>query len=184
MPARAAAQKNDAPDVPYPFRAEIDALFKDNRTSMEAVLDGLCNCLRLLMDLLEHEMRVAGFLCGFDTPLYLVDGFFFPPSIVAEDSAPISGQDANFLVIQIHDFICMLEDGRHIRSDEMPLIPHADDKGTLVAHCDEFSRLLQGEDSKGIAPFQLMERQSCGLFQRDAFVEFLYQMDNNLAVRL
>ena len=78
----------------------------------------------------------------------------------------------------------MVQDGRHIRSDEMLLIPHADDKGTLVAHCDEFSRLLQGEDSKGIAPFQLMERQSCGLFQRDAFVEFFYQVDNNLAVCL
>ena len=98
---------------------------------------------RLLEDLLEHEVLVAGLLRRDRVPRD-------PRGLLARSTSPsksentraVAGQDGDLLIAQEDDVACIREDGGDVRGHEELPVAQSDDHRRAVAHGDDLERVV------------------------------------------
>ena len=138
---------------------------------------------RLLEDLLQHEVLVAGLL-GHDRvprdPLRrLADG---AAGEVGERDAP--GRDHGHLfVAEEHDVARVIEDGGDVRrDDELTVVADADDNRRPLAHRHDLVRIVGMDQHHPEQPAQPRERAADGSLEPVAPQLALYEMRDDLGV--
>ena len=148
--------------------------------------DGLSDGLGLLHDLLEHEVGVAALLGGGDIP---VDGGMG----LGRDGAHLGievvhrvcGEDGDLPVLQIDHVPGVLDDGRHVGGDEVPLRAEAQDQGALLPGGDEGVGVVRADDAEGVGALHPPQDPAHGLQHAAALlIVELQQLGHHLAVGL
>ena len=108
----------------------------------DAVADRLAHCLRLLVDLLEHERLVAALLGGLVVPVELFDCGMIDLRAVAEE--PRTGRrDLDDLAVVREDRAARLREKRcNVRREEVLALAETDDERRLLPHAHEQVRLV------------------------------------------
>ena len=137
--------------------------------------------LGLLVDLLEHEVLVAGLLGVLDAPGYAV---LFP----CDDGAMMfdlnigGGDGGDVLILQVNDATGVVEQGRHVRGDEGLPVADAYYERAILA-CGYQRRLPGHDDDHGVRADDVLDGPRHG--RLEIAVEVLFnQVGQHLGVRL
>src|ERR1051325_11012796 len=119
MPARSTRRNDDLVDrFQFVLReiqaAQLRETFLDDETSAHRILD----CLRLLADLLEHEVVEATLLDLVERPVDSAHAFRYPARIEIQHLVSVSRQHAHLAVVEVDDLPCVLKNGGDIARKE------------------------------------------------------------------
>ena len=126
---------------------------------IQPAADRLADCLRLLIDLLEHEMRIALFFGGIHIPGHMKNLAMHRFSLLVENLDFVRRDDNHFPVFNQVDFLAVFEQRRNIRSDEIFAITDARDQRCVLADCYDLIRVLAGNDCDRIGAGHLQCRR-------------------------
>ena len=98
--------------------------------------------LRLLVDLLQHEVLEAGLLRRHQVPVDVEDALGDGPSVGRHHQGPGPRQHGHLAVLENVHVARMLENRRDVRRDEELALADADDERARVAHRHELIRLV------------------------------------------
>ena len=139
----------------YSLQIPDDLIVQTHRRKVDAaILDigvhGITDCLRLLKDLLQHEMLITAFFCGFLIPFNLHQLFLdlIPVDIVEMDFLP--GQLRDLQIIDIVNSPHTVQDRRYIRRDKMSRLIFSDDQRAVLTGRKNFARIIREQDTKCI----------------------------------
>src|SRR2546422_349873 len=128
-------------------------LFRSRVHSLEhRVSDGI----RLLEDLLEHEMGIPGLFCRLTIPR---DGARLPPNrhpVECSHCDPLGGQHCQLALVEDQNLPRPTEQGWNVRRDEHLLVPEPDDERRAPApKCDKRVWSVARDTGDGIGAFQV-----------------------------
>ncbi len=119
---------------------------------------GILQGVRLLHDLLQHEVVVPPLLDLAKRPLQLVHLLF--QGFVLDGRHFVSGatQGGHFSILQVHDLPGVLHERGSVGTHEILAVAHAQDEGTPIAGHDEKVRILPRHDGDAVRPHHLGKR--------------------------
>ena len=145
--------------------------------------DGPAQGLRLLHDLLEHEVLIAAlFRCG-DLPVHMGALLLhrLEQGVVYLDRA--GGEHGHLSVIQIAYLPGMLDDGSDVRGQQVEALSISQHQGGVLSHRHQLIRLVGTYDPKGVRPLDAVEHLGDRV-QQVAVVVILQQLGHHLGVCL
>ena len=95
---RAAADNVDVLDLAQAVIGQAIVL-KTDRVVLDTRLDGICNRLGLLHDLLEHEVLIAALFRSGKIPVYCLDSLFHHVAELVHDNYAVRTDDCNLVII-------------------------------------------------------------------------------------
>ena len=147
--------------------------------------DGLADGLRLLHDLLGHEVGVAALLRRGHVPVDGAVGLFHRGHLVVEHVHAVGGEDGDLPVVHVGHVPGVLDDGRHVGGDEVAVLPVADDEGAVLPGGDEGVGIVGADDAEGIGALDPPQAAAHGLQHVVALVVVeLQQLGHHLRVRV
>ena len=152
----AARDDVDVPESVYIVRADGETVKPDFPVAQirgDRAADGL----RLLVDLLEHEVGVAALLGGGHVPVDVVARLFDRAAVFVKDLDAAPGQDGHLAVLHVRYGARVRDDRRHVRRDEAAPLAVADEKRRVLAGGDDPIRRIGAEDAEGVGPLEAVE---------------------------
>ena len=147
--------------------------------------DGLADRLRLLHDLLGHEVGVAALLRRGHVPVHQTVGLLHRQQLVVKHVHAVGGEDGDLSVVHVHHIPGVLDDGRHVGGDEVAVLAVADDEGAVLPGGDESVGIVRADDAEGVGPLDPPQAAAHGLQHVVAFVVVeLQQLGHHLRVRV
>ena len=145
---------------------------------------GFADGRRLLEDLLEHEVLVAGLLrrdrIPGDAGRLAFDGL----AVERHERHPVRRHDRHFAVVEEHDIAGVAQDRRHVRGDKVFAVANADDNRRAVADGDELFRIVGREQHEREEPADAFHRTQHRLFEAVVPPFLLDEMRDDLGVGL
>ena len=133
----------------------------------DAAQDGVADGARLLVDLLEHEVLVAG-LFGLDgVPCDALDAEGDGRAVEVGEGDAGGGEDGEFAVGEEVDVAGVMQDARNVGCEEEFAVAEAEDNGRAKTRGDELIGLVGREDADGEGPGEPLDGAADGLFERD-----------------
>ena len=130
-----------------------------------AAEDRLAGRGRLLEDLLQHEVLVAGLLGHDRVPQHALRRLRHRPPEEVRKRHPGAGDDRHLLVAEEHDVARVAEDRRNVGRDEKLSVAEADDNRRSVADGDDLLGIVsRDEHEREQAPHQ-QQRPSHGVLE-------------------
>jgi len=115
VPARTACRDDDVIEVLQLVLAQIESAELGESVFVHgAAAHRVLDALRLLHDLLQHEVREAALLDLLQIPIDAADAFLDRLRIEVGDAIGIARQHCHLTVVQVHHVTRVLENGRHI----------------------------------------------------------------------
>ena len=161
--------------------AQGDPLFPHVQTAAETGADHL----RLLEDLLEHEMFVTVQRDLLEFPFDLLD--FLGDRNVVDRGRPhaVAADDDHLVVVQVDDVRRVLDDGRGVGGDQVLAVAHAHDQRAAAPRGHQLVRLQDADHRDAVRPADFLQRRRHRLLQRDALdVHLPHQVREDLRVGL
>ena len=183
MVGRAAGNDVHPVDGPHILLRHVDVV-QHHAALPDAGGDGLADGLRLLEDLLQHEVGVAALLGGGDVPvdsrvLLLRDRAHLGVQVVHG----LRRQDGDLPVLQVDHVPGVLDDSRHVGGEEVSLRTEAQDQGALLPGGDEGVGVVRADDAQGVGALQPPQDPAHGLQHAAALlIVELQQLGHHLAV--
>ena len=151
----------------------------------DAAADAVAQRFRLLVDLLQHEMVVSALFQLGDGQLQLLDGNLavLPLQVHDVQRLPLL-DDGDFVVVQVHEILGVVDDGRGVGRQEILAVADADGHRAALPGHDDAGGVPLFEDRDGVGADHLLERGADGHLQR-ALLGFLHvfdQIDQHLGV--
>ena len=141
--------------------AEEDAAGVEGDAAEGGVADGA----RLLVDLLEHEVLVAG-LFGLDgVPGDALEFQVAGVAVEVGEGDAGGGEDGDFVVGEEVDVAGVVEDAGDVGGEEEFAVAEAEDDGRAHAGGDELVGLVGGEDADGEGAGQAVDGAADGFFE-------------------
>src|SRR5262249_17989874 len=166
---RAAGGDHDAAQVLELLVAEAEAL-EDEVPVPHTVAERLLDCVRLLVDLLEHERLVAGLLGRLVVPVDL-DSLAHDLSVLDVDEARTLRRDRDDLaVVDQLNLPRLAEEGDRRRREEHLPVARAAEQRALPACADQLARVVVVDDDEREVSFELRVRRANGLAEVAAVV--------------
>ena len=160
MPTGAARGDDDPLELLELLVAQVEAihargplLFQE--MAPHRVLDGL----RLLEDLLEHEVFVPAPFDGGEVPLDLAHRLADARQLEVADAIPLAGQHGHLPVVQVHHRAGVGQDGRGIGGDEPLAVPDAEQQRRSLPRRHQDVGFVRGDHRQAIRPLDLPERR-------------------------
>ena len=148
--------------------------------------DRPAHSLRLLHDLLEHEVLIAALFRCIYLPIHMGDLFLHRLHQVVIALDTVLGQYRHLAVIHIAHFAGMADNGRNITGQEVAALTIAKDQGTVLAYGNELIRLVGADDAQSIRSLDTPHHPAHCL-QNAYFVrltEILDQLGHYFGIRL
>ena len=134
MPRGPAGGDDDPLELLELFVAEVEAADPGGALVLQQVPpERVAEALRLLADLLEHEVGIAAPLHRGQVPVDLVDRLADPGGFQVAHPVAFPGEHHHLTVIQIHHRAGVLQERRGIGRDEPLVLAHADQQRRAVA---------------------------------------------------
>ena len=113
--------------------------------------------MRLLVDLLEGEVREAALLGGVEAPVDLGDLALHLRPIQRQDPGPIGRHVGDVALVQDDDVLGVLEDGRHVAGEEPFAVAEPDDERDVHSRADDPIGVLGVHHGNGVRPAHLVQ---------------------------
>ena len=117
---------------------------------LDARLDGGLEGVRLLHDLLEHEVLIAALLRRRDVPRDVGDLLLDRAAHRVVDRDPLRREVGDLALLQVDDVLRVRHEGRHVGAEEVLPHPDAQDQRRGVAGREQAAVLLRAQDAEGI----------------------------------
>ena len=114
----AAADHVDALDPRQPVVDGVQLRQRHDALRVDAAAQGLLDRVRLLVDLLEREVREAALLGGLDVPVDLRHLAPLLGAVERQDPRAVGRDVGDVALVEDHDVLRVLEDGRHVAGEE------------------------------------------------------------------
>ena len=151
----------------------------------DAGRDGLANGLRLLHDLLEHEVGIAPLLRRGYIPVHLAALLLHRHQLVVEHVHGIGGQHRDLPVVHVADGAGVFQHRRHVGGDEVAPIPVTDDQGTVLPGGDEGVGIVGADNAEGVGAFDPPQAAAHSLQHIPTLIVVeLQQLGHHLRVRI
>ena len=138
MPRGAAREEGDLFDGPQVGGGDRHFIEKHlARLERDPAEHRVAHGVGLLEDLLQHEVRVAGFFGRDGVPGDPRRAALHGLSVESREPGAGRGDDGHLAVVEKNDVASVAEDGRHVRRDEGLALTDADDDRRTVADGDE-----------------------------------------------
>ena len=185
MPTRTARGDDDLVERLQLLLGEIQAAelrepFVDDESAAHGVLDRL----RLLEDLLEHEVLEAALLDLVERPIDAADAFRDTARVEVEHLVAVLREHAHLAVVQVHDLSGVLQDRRGVARDVVLVVTEADEQRTAVPRADDLVGVAARDDGNPVRALNQVERVDHAVFERVAIHRRLDQMREHFRVRL
>ena len=133
----------------------------------DAAEGGVADGAWLLVDLLEHEVLVAGFFCLDGVPLDALDleGEWVVVEVGEADAG--GGEDGDFAVLEEVDVAGVMEDAGDVGGEEELALTEADDGRRAHAGGDEGVGGVGGEDADGEGAGESLDGAADGFIEGD-----------------
>ncbi len=142
----------DGFDLRQVFPRQFDVIEPHHSVFIQPPADGFLDAVGLLVDLLDHEMRVPPLGGGFQVPgdLRQLFGDSFSLEIIDFDRVPGENRDVSIFQ-EVHIF-GVFEQGGNVRGDEVLSLANPDHEGAVLARSDQNIRTILVDDSQGVSP--------------------------------
>ncbi len=132
----------------------------------DAAKGGVADGAGLLVDLLEHEVLVAGLLGldGVPGDALRMEGVGFAAEVGEDDAG--GGEGGDFAVLEEVDGAGVVEDAGDVGGEEELAVADAEDGGRAHARGDQLVGLVRGEDTDGEGSGEAGDGAANGFFQR------------------
>ena len=183
MQRRAAGDHVDLFDL---RRVERQAL-KDDTALVDARADRAAQRLRLLHDLLEHEVLIAALFCRRDLPVDVVVFLFDGLLHRVVDLNAVAREDGDLAVFHVDHVARVLHERCHVGGKEILALAEAEQQRRVLARGIEPVRLVGADDAEGVCALDAVQhhvdriRDGVRLRQAEAVFE---QLRHDLAVGL
>ena len=148
-------------------------------------IDRIAQGLGLVVNFLEHEVRIAALLRSGHLPLDVLGRLAHGRAVCVIELRGVLREHDHIAVVEIHDAARIRQDGRDIRGNEVLSLAEAEDQRTVLLDGDHGIRPVGAEDAERIAALDPAERQADGLHQIVfLFIIVFQQIGNDLRVRL
>ena len=107
--------------------------FDHDPAILDPGMDGICHSFGLLIDLLQHEMLKTAFFRGFCIPLHRLELFFQYFLIHIVESNGIFCKLCDLHIGNIADILCIFQNCRYIRSNEISVFRPTNDQRTVFS---------------------------------------------------
>ena len=147
-------------------------LLKDNHVDFSGGIKNSCGVeppanrvgerVRLLEDLLDHEVLVAAFFYRADIPVHLLH-FAGDGRVVESVDVDAVRRDArDIAVLEVDDLAGVRDYGRHVARDDDVVFSNADDERASLASNDHLARMLCRYCGDAVSSLDALERLGCG----------------------
>ena len=138
---------------------------------------------RLLEDLLEHEVLVAGLLRHDRIPEHALRGLRDRPAEEVGERHAGRGDDGHLLVAEKHDVARVAENRRNVGRDEELAVAEADDDRRAVADGDDLFRIVGRDQHEREQPAHQQQRAPHGVLEPVVFHLALDEVRDDLRCR-
>ena len=182
VPAGAAGGDDDVVDVHELLVAQVDAAELGGPVlEDEAAAHGVLHRLRLLEDLLEHEMVEPTALDRREVPLDALHRAAERRRVDVHHAVAVGREHAEVTVVQVDDLARVREDRRGVGGEEVLAVADADEERTALARGDDLLRVTARHHRDAERALDLAQCRDDRLLQR-ALVELLDQVRDRLGV--
>ena len=143
----------------------------------------VAEALRLLADLLQHEVRVAAPLDRGQVPLDLRDRLADPVGVQRAHPVALAGQHHHLAVVEVDHRAGVLEQRRGVRRDEPLVLAHAHQQRRALARRDQHVRLVGRDEREPVGALDVAQRERHRLLEVAA-IELADEMRQHLGVGL
>ena len=166
VPRRAAGDERDLVDAAQVGVGDTN-LFEEHRpvSMLRAAEQRLFGRARLLEDLLEHEMAVAGLLRHDRVPHHPLCRLRDRRAGEVRELDAVARDDGHLFVAEKHHVARVAENGRRVGRDEELVVAKPDDDRRPVAHRDDFFRVVGRDATKAKSPRIVQQRSPRGLLE-------------------
>ncbi len=178
----AAGDDDDAPEVPDLLIVEAEAV-ELKPPVPDAVADRLFDCVRLLVDLLQHERLEPALLRRFLVPVDLLHRTLHERSVSGREGRAVGSDGDDLVVLDELHLPRVAEEGRGHRGEEHLAVAHANEERALVTSPDEQPLMRTVCDDEGEVAFELPVGGADSLGEI-ACVVALDEVRDHLCVRL
>ncbi len=147
--------------------------------------DRLADGLRLLHDLLEHEMGIAALFCRGHVPVHLVMLLFHRHQLVVKHVDAVRRQHGDLPVVHIGHIPGVLDDGRHVGGKIVAVLTKAQDQRAVLPGGNEGIGIVGTDDAQGVGALDAPQAPAHGLQHAVALVVVIFQqLGYHLRVRV
>ena len=149
----------------------------------DALTHRVADCLRLLIDLLEHEVLVAALLSCLSIPVDLKDLLRHRLAAAVRDLDGILRDDSELTIVEDVGAARARDDGRDIRRDEILALTDADDERVVLLRADELVRLSLAHEDERVRTLDAVQHLA---YRRDeiAVVDLFEKVCDDFRIRL
>ena len=159
---RPAGEDHDTAEVPQLLVSEAETL-EDEVPVPHTVAERLLDRVRLLVDLLEHERLVAGFLRRLVVPVDLERLAHDLAVLDVDEARALRGNRHDLAVVDQLDPPRLAEEGDRRGGKEHLPVAGADEQRALLAGSDELARMVVMDDDECEVPFELLVGRENGI---------------------
>ena len=182
MVGRAAGDDVDLVEVPDLPGGELQ-IIQRHVAVPDAGEHGLAEGLRLLHDLLEHEVGVAALFRRGHVPGHMLMLLLHRLEHIVVDLDAVGGDDGDLTVVHIGDVPGVLDHGRHIRGQEVEPVAIAQDQRAVLSGGDEGTGIVAADDAKAVGALDTVDHTGDRVEHIMALVVVvLQQLGHNLRV--
>jgi hypothetical protein len=158
MQRRTATKQHDPTDLGEVTRGRPHAGQDRGALALiEPTAEGVAQGLRLLVDLLEHEMLEPTLLDGVGGEAELPDRPVDAGRVEVDDVDMVGRDAGDVPVVEVDDPARMGDDRGRVGGDEALPFPDADDEGAALAGGDDDAGFVAGQHGDAVGPFHLTQ---------------------------
>jgi hypothetical protein len=182
VPAGSARRDDDVVDVEELLVREVQAAelgraVLQDQAAAHRVLDGV----RLLENLLEHEVRVSAALDLRQIPVDAVDEARLRRGVKVDHAITVPLDHRHVAFVEVHHLPGVGEDCRCIRREEVLAIADTDEQRAALAGRDDLARIAAAHHCNAVGARNLAQRVNHSLFE-GAVVKLLDEVREHLRV--
>ncbi|MPM81834.1 hypothetical protein SDC9_128891 [bioreactor metagenome] len=132
--------------------------------------DGAANSVRLLHNLLEHEVGVATLFSGRNVPVHGAAGFFHRDKLTVKHVDAPGRHHRDFPVVHIGHVPGVFNHCRHVGGNKIAVLAIAQDQRTVLPGGNQRIRIVGADDAEGIGTLNTPQDAAHGLQHVVAFV--------------
>ena len=137
--------------------------------------DSLADGLRLLHNLLEHEVGIAALFRRGYIPVHHAVLFLHRHQFVVEHINGVCRQHGDLSVVHVGHIPGVLDDGRDVGGNEVAVFSIAQNQRTVLPGSDECVGVIRADDAEGIGPLDPPQHTAHGLQHIMALVIVVFQ---------
>ena len=168
MVAGAAGHDENTANAAYIVRCQVQVI-QHHPSVPDAGRDCFADSLRLLKNLLEHEVGIAALFCGGHIPVHMAVGLINGVHLVIEKVDTLRRQHGDLAVLHVNNVPGMPDDRRYIGGDEIFPLAAADDKRAVLTGGDKSIGIVGTDDAESVGALNAPQHTAHGLQHIMAF---------------